>query len=100
MSELSGSWVFEIDFLRGQARHAAELAQDGQVVRGTYRTQYDTQAVTGRVADGEVRLNTAVHYQHCGAGYAFSGQVHAAGMEGTLALGEYWTARWRARRVE
>ena len=99
LSDLNGNWSFEIEFLWGAARHSATLTQDGEALSGTYRSQYGVQEISGTVDGQRIRLRTGVRHQACGAGYGFAGSVSGNHMEGDLALGEYWTARWQARRV-
>ena len=96
---LRGNWALEVSFVLGTATHSLQLEDDGGQLSGRYRTQYGEQDLSGEVdGDGHVRLRSAVSYQACGAGYAFTGQVSGDRMEGELHLGEYWTASWTAAR--
>ena len=99
MSDLSGDWVFDIDFVRGHARHSVALKQKGEQLQGTYRSQFATQEIKGWVRDGRLELGTRIQYQHNGTGYGFSGCVEGDVLRGELALGEYGKARWKAARV-
>ena len=97
--DLTGDWKLTLTFLLGEATHALQLEQTGSDVQGRYRTQYGDQEIRGRVeADGTVRLRSGVHYQACGAGYAFTGRLEGDTMAGQVGLGEFWSARWRAER--
>ncbi len=96
---LSGDWKLELDFLLGAASHTLHLEQSGADVVGRFRTQYGDQEIRGTVSDdGSVLLRSSVHYQACGAPYIFRGQLAKEQMAGELSLGEFWTARWQARR--
>jgi hypothetical protein len=98
--DLSGDWRLEVTFLRGTASHSLHLEQEGERVRGRYRTQYGEQDIAGHVdGDGTVHLRSSVHHEACGAPYLFTGTAQDACLAGDLALGEYWTARWRAERL-
>lgn len=100
MKSVAGHWLVDIAFVRGAARHALELEQEGEALRGRYRTQYGEYPVTGALApDGAVSLHVPVSHEHVGAGYGFGGQVTGDTMSGHLSLGEYWQATWSARLV-
>ena len=100
MSALTGHWHVDIDFVRGAARHTLQLEQEGDQLRGRYRSPYAEYEATGTVsADGAVELSVPVAYQHVGARYAFRGTASGDAMSGELDLGEYWTAAWKATRA-
>ena len=63
MSDLSGEWRFDLTFLRGSAQHSARLQQEGDQLRGTYRSQFGEQEITGQVDGSTVRLHTGVRHQ-------------------------------------
>ena len=97
--DVSGDWRLCLTFVLGEATHSLHLTQDDGQVQGRYRTQFDEREIRGRVdADGRVTLRSGVHYQACGAGYAFEGRLQGDVMEGTVGLGEFGSARWRAER--
>lgn len=100
MSTLSGHWLVNIEFLRGAACHAVQLEQEGEQLRGRYRSPYAEYEATGTAsADGAVELHVPVSHQHVGAHYLFRGAAVGEGFAGELWLGEYWTATWRATRA-
>lgn len=101
MSTATGHWIVDIQFLRGQARHAVQLEQDGDQISGRYRTQYAQYPVTGAVTDGgAIVLHVPVSHEHVGVGYGFHGTLSGDAMCGQLNLGEYWTASWSASKRE
>ena len=70
-------------------------------MRGRYRSPYAEYEATGTVsADGAVELHVPVNHQHVGARYAFRGTASGDTIRGELSLGEYWTATWKAKRVQ
>jgi D-glucosaminate-6-phosphate ammonia-lyase len=97
---IDGNWSVELEFLRGHARHALCLTQEGNDLRGRYRSQFGEREITGYIDGDHIELRSSVHYEHCGTGYQFSGRIEGDRMEGTLGLGEYWTAKWSATRHE
>jgi len=101
MSTLTGHWHVDIEFLRGTARHTVQLEQEGERLRGRYRSTYAEYEATGTVsADGAVELCVPVNHQHVGARYTFRGIASGDAISGELDLGEYWTATWKAKRVQ
>jgi hypothetical protein len=98
MSKLTGDWQFEIQFLRGTARHVARLEQSGEELEGRYRAQYGEHELHGRIDGDTVEMTVGIHYQGCGTTYAFRGTVLGDAMQGEVGLGEYGSARWEARR--
>ncbi len=98
MSDLSGSWEIDLQFVRGRARHTVVLEQDGADLSGQYRSQFGEQALRGKVQGDQVEMHVGISYQHVGAHYAFRGQVDGGRMAGQVDLGEYWSGTWAARR--
>lgn len=99
MGELNGNWKVGIKFLRGEARHSVQLAQDGQELKGRYRSQYGEQEVRGRVIGDQVEMEVGIYYQGVGATYRFRGRCEGKTLRGEVELGEYGTATWEAERV-
>ena len=99
MSDLSGSWEVRLEFLLGEARHAMHLGQEGEELKGRYRSQFGEQQVQGRVCGDEVEMRVGIGYQACGASYGFVGKLAGDVMKGEVDLGEYWTAQWEAKKV-
>jgi len=97
MSTLTGHWLLEICFVRGAARCALELEQEGDQLRGRYRSSYAQYPATGAVAaDGSVELHVPVSYQHVGTQYTFRGALAGDALCGEVDLGEYWSGTWKA----
>jgi len=100
MSDLSGDWDFKLKFIMGETRHSAHLEQEGEELKGRYRSQFGEQAVQGRVKGEEVEMRVRINYQHVGATYQFQGKWAGDAMQGEVDLGEYWTAKWEAEKVD
>lgn len=99
MSDLSGSWEIKLSFILGEARHSVVLEQEGEELKGKYRSQFGEQEVRGRVRGSEVEMRVGIYYQHCGATYGFRGKVEGSSIKGEVDLGEYWTGGWEGRKV-
>jgi len=99
MNDLTGDWDVRLKFLLGEARHSARLEQEGDALKGWYRSQFGEQEVRGRVCGNEVEMQVGIRYQHCGANYGFRGEIDGDAIRGQVDLGEYWSAEWEARKV-
>ncbi len=99
MRELNGNWKIGIKFLWGEARHSVQLAQNGQELKGRYRSQYSEQEVRGRVVDDRVEMEVGIYYQGVGTTYRFRGKCEGEVLRGEVELGEYGTATWEAERL-
>ena len=98
MSTLAGSWTVHITFVRGHATHSMQVEQEGNQLRGRYRSQYGVRELQGTVDGEQVRLRVPMHYQAVGATYGFSGTVEGDVLRGEVDLGEYWQGTWEAER--
>ena len=100
MYDLNGEWDMRIQFLSGEARHSLEIEQDGEILSGTYRSQYSAEPLQGTVQGNVVQLQTDVRFEGQGVGYRFEGIINDAEIQGDLDLGEYWHASWKAKKQQ
>ena len=98
MHNLNGEWDIRIQFLCGQAQHNLRFEQTGETLSGTYRSQYGAEPLQGTVHGDVVQLQTNVQYQGQGVGYRFEGTINGDEIQGSLDLGEYWQASWKAKK--
>ena len=98
MYDLNGEWDVRIQFLSGEAQHSLRFEQGGEVLRGTYRSQYGAEPLRGNVQGNVVQIQTEVHYEGQGVGYRFEGIINGDEIQGDLDLGEYWQASWKAKK--
>jgi L-seryl-tRNA(Ser) seleniumtransferase len=99
MVNLSGAWIVRIRFALGEARHSMQLEQQGEELKGRYRSLYGEREVRGQVRDGQVHLRVPIYYQGVGVTYGFSGRLNGDQLSGEVDLGEYWKATWEAERT-
>lgn len=100
MMNVEGSWMVRVRFVRGDATHSMQVEQDGEVLRGRYRSQYGERTIEGRVEGDRMRLYVPMHYQAVGTTYGFEGTLEGETLQGRVDLGEYWQGEWEAKRVE
>ena len=58
-----------------------------------------TGQLRGNVQAAQVQFHSSHRIQGTAIGYDFTGTADSGGMQGTVAMGEYGTARWTARRA-
>ncbi len=98
MYDLNGEWDVQIQFLCGGAQHNLRFEQDGEALSGTYSSQYATEPLSGNVRGNVVELQTNVRFDGQNVGYRFEGVINGNEIQGSLDLGEYWQASWKAKK--
>jgi len=98
--DCSGSWQLQINYVRGEGRYALALDQAGSSLQGTLTSVYATVPVNGTVEGSEVHFSARLGYQASQVTYCFKGRLERGELAGSVALGEYGTAVWRAVRGE
>jgi L-seryl-tRNA(Ser) seleniumtransferase len=97
-SDLSGVWDAEIDYETGSARHQLVLRASGNELSGSHQGWAYRGAVHGIVDGARVEFRSSLPAEGTNLTYTFRGDATGDGMSGTVDLGEYGRARWKARR--
>ena len=98
-ADLSGRWDARIEYAAGASTHVLHLRQKGHEIAGTHQGDFAARDVTGTISGSEVRLRS-----NYGGGtgdslvFSFTGTVSGDEMSGDLDMGEYLSAKWKARR--
>ena len=95
---LTGTWEVAIQYEVGSARHKLFLAADGNRVTGSHTGWAYQGDLKGEIDGDRVRLRSTLPADGNVLSYAFTGSVTAQGMSGSVRIGEYGAATWRARR--
>jgi D-glucosaminate-6-phosphate ammonia-lyase len=109
--DISGNWIAELRFLRGQATHHLELMQAGHVVRGVHRTGEMVGEIVGEVRGRHVTFEAAHEQVPIWLFYGFDADMDSEGvLHGTVRLGgtarehlgpvfkgQFGEAKWSAR---
>ncbi len=96
--DLSGEWAVSLEFVLGEARHALRWQQQGAALQGEYATPYNRVALQGTVAGEQVDFAVRLGRTTTQTCYRFEGRLEGEALTGTVSLGEYWQATWRAER--
>jgi L-seryl-tRNA(Ser) seleniumtransferase len=97
--EVSGDWTVDIAYTLGASTHAMRLEQAEDQLMGRYRSQYACETIKGNVRGHDVEFKVTLGCEANRVTYYFRGTAEGDGIEGTVALGEYGSANWTARRV-
>jgi L-seryl-tRNA(Ser) seleniumtransferase len=97
--DISGQWTVNIQYAAGTATHTLHLTQKGSDLGGFHQGEFVTREITGTVDSAGVRIRSAYGEQHGDSvNLTFSGTVNGDQMSGTLEMGEYLGAAWKATR--
>lgn len=97
--QIGGAWNVHLDFLVGEAAHRLNLEQSGGVLSGSHASGLFTGELRGAVKANQVQFRASHRIQGTAIGYDFTGTLENGVLSGTVAMGEYGTARWMARRA-
>jgi L-seryl-tRNA(Ser) seleniumtransferase len=98
-ADVTGSWRVEIAYAASRSTHTLHLRQRGGEIDGTHQGEFVSRGLTGEIAGREVTLRSHYGEEHGDAlTFRFTGTVEGDTMTGTLDMGEYLHAAWRATR--
>ena len=96
--DVTGTWDVEIQYEVGSARHRLFLTAGGNRLAGTHSGWAYQGDVKGEIDGDRVKLRSTLPADGNVLTYAFTGVATSEGISGDVRIGEYGTARWRARR--
>ncbi|MEA3407240.1 MAG: aminotransferase class V-fold PLP-dependent enzyme, partial [Chloroflexota bacterium] len=101
VTDVSGVWHIEAEYVFGQSRHSVTLEQEGTELTGGYRSQYSRTEVQGSIEGDEISFLTVLGCQANKTTYTYTGTVEDANsMGGQLDLGEFGEGSWSAKRID
>jgi uncharacterized pyridoxal phosphate-dependent enzyme len=98
-ANVSGKWNVHIQFVSGSAEHHFLLQQQEAVLTGTHTGDLLTGDLSGQVIGDQISVKSAQKYEGNWLRYQFTGTVDGGAMKGTVDLGQYGQANWRADKV-
>jgi L-seryl-tRNA(Ser) seleniumtransferase len=96
--QTGGVWEVDVDFTLSPTRHQFFLEQAGADVTGRHEGDRTAGDIKGWVEGDRVNLSSRHRWEGASWGYTFTGVVKGDTMGGDVDLGEYFTAKWTARR--
>ena len=99
--DLSGTWSIDVAYAATEATHTLHLRQRGNTIDGSHLGNFVSRELTGTVEGRDVSLQSFYGEEHGDAlNYRFTGTIEGDTMSGSLDMGEYLKATWRATRRE
>jgi len=98
--DVSGQWDVNVEFFSGKTTHSLYIEQDGNWIRGTHTTDFETRELFGTIDGDQVTLRSDTPGRHVGDSipFIFSGSVSGDGIAGPVHMGEYLNAKFTAQR--
>jgi D-glucosaminate-6-phosphate ammonia-lyase len=96
---VAGVWHVQIEHALGGAEHLLFLQQDGNVLHGVHEGETIRGEVKGSVHGAKLQLASAHPIEGTAIEYSFAGIIRNGTMSGTVSMGEYGIAQWKASRA-
>ena len=98
-ADLTGQWTVHVEYAAGSSTHTFHLRQREHALDGSHQGDFVSRDLMGTVHGDAVRLHSAYTEQHGDSlSFTFSGKISGDQMSGTVDMGEYLKATWRAER--
>ena len=97
---LAGKWEISLEFVCGKALHTVTIAQKDSTLSGTYKGSVKEGQLRGRVSGNTGTVGASLRNDSASAPFNYTGTVKGDTMEGTVAMGEYWNAKFTAKRIK
>jgi len=99
--DVSGQWDVHMEYVASTASHTLHLKQTGSRIEGSHQGDFVSRDLVGTIDGASIQISSSYTERHGDSlSFRFSGRVTGDEMSGTLDMGEYLTAKWKARRHE
>ena len=98
VTDLSGAWQVEIQFLASKTSHGLQLLQNGNRLTGSHQADFATRDITGAINGDTVTLSSNLAPRGDSVNFRFTGKLAGETLSGALDMGEYLGATWTAKR--
>jgi len=98
-SNVSGEWDVAIQYIRGIGHQHFELKQDGTRLSGVQSGELYKSDLTGGMHADHIELAGDMAVPGNSIPWTFRGVVSGNSMSGTVRMGEYGSATWKADRI-
>jgi L-seryl-tRNA(Ser) seleniumtransferase len=97
--DVSGTWTVTVAYAASEATHTLHLRQRGNTIDGSHQGDFISRELTGTIDGRHVAVQSLYGEEHGDAlNYRFTGTIDGDTIAGTLDMGEYLHATWRASR--
>ncbi|MDH3708819.1 MAG: aminotransferase class V-fold PLP-dependent enzyme [Cyclobacteriaceae bacterium] len=97
--DLTGHWQVDIEFFSSTSTHTLYLQQDGNWLQGTHQGDFDSREVLGMVEGKQVKIRSGLHIPGDHVTFLFHGTAENGSMKGSVFLGEYLNAKFKATKA-
>jgi hypothetical protein len=97
--DIGGHWEVTLEYFSSTSQHQLYLQQEGNWLDGVHLSEFSRQSIAGTVEGNQVTLRSQVRRPGDSILFLFSGQASDDSIAGSVYLGEYLTAQFRARRA-
>jgi D-glucosaminate-6-phosphate ammonia-lyase len=95
---VAGQWDVTMEFFSGSSAHHFRLEQDGNWIQGLHISDFSSNELVGMIEGNEIKLRSNYRALGDGITYLFSGTLSGAEFSGSVYMGEYQTAKFKARK--
>jgi hypothetical protein len=98
--DISGQWDLQMDFSASTVSQRFVFEQNGNDLIGTHYGSLAARDFAGTLYGRDILIRSSYTSNGVRLNFEFTGIVSDAMMEGTVSLGEYGMAHWKAKRRE
>lgn len=96
---VTGEWDLEMIFVASNVKQKFMLNQQGNDLTGIHSASYASRDLTGSLSGDNIMIRSSYTTQGVRLNFEFTGILKDKEMEGQVSMGEYGTARWKAKRL-
>lgn len=97
-SDVSGQWDVEVRFAAGTATQIFAIEQKGNELVGTHRASFADRDLAGTLHGDDLLIRSSYTERGVRLNFTFTGKARDNTMAGTVTMGEYGVADWKAGR--
>lgn len=96
--KVNGQWDLELHYFSSISKHSLYLEQDSNWLQGRHDADFDSAEVIGMVEGNKIKIKSVLRQPGDFITFLFNGTVDGDSMTGSVFLGEYLTANFKATR--
>src|SRR5690606_12368858 len=95
---INGRWEVNVQFFSSAGKHKFFIEQDGNWLQGIHQSDFSMQDLVGIIEGDEVKIRSVNRRPGDSILYLFTGNISGDEITGSLFMGEYLTAEFKAKR--
>lgn len=96
---VQGTWAVTIQYPRGVGEQKVTLEQNGNDLAGMHNGEFYKGKLKGAIHANQIELHSSMEVPGNPIQWSFKGVVQGSSMSGTVHMGEYGDATWKATRA-